>query len=154
MYGSILRLLLLLCSLVQPNRPVGCTPLFSDWTFDLTTEPLFHRHLAPNFALGKLYTSTLMSSLNARSVWSYDDANNAPSSGRVTPGIISTSEVRLSSRSTSGPPPVLPEVKSFHGTRDQEKLARTASRSDVYEASTCDLPSSSLPPKEFVSVQV
>ncbi len=96
-----------------------------------------------------------MSSLNARNVWSYDDANNDRSSGRVTPGIISTSEVRLSSRFTSGPPPVLPEVKFFHGARDQEKLASTGSSSDVYEASSCDeSPSSSMPPKEFGSVQV
>ncbi|KAF9019335.1 hypothetical protein BDZ89DRAFT_1164717 [Hymenopellis radicata] len=105
-------------------------------------------HLALNFALGKIYTSTLMSTLNARS---HDGTNNEPSAGRVTSGVFSISDVRRSSRYTSGLP-VVPEVCTSV-EREQEKQAGS-SRSDIYDGSTCCSPSSSVPLKESDSVQV
>ncbi|PBK99237.1 hypothetical protein ARMGADRAFT_1074123 [Armillaria gallica] len=48
-------------------------------------------HLLFNFPLSKLYTNTLMSSLNSRGGWAYDSSANNHSHSHTTGGIVSTS---------------------------------------------------------------
>lgn len=60
---------LLACKL---SRPFHCPkhPLSA-----LPSYPLFNSHLAFNFPLSKLYTNSLLSSLNARGGWAYSSSS-------------------------------------------------------------------------------
>ncbi|KAK0454811.1 hypothetical protein EV421DRAFT_2029785 [Armillaria borealis] len=64
-------------------------------------------HLIFNFTLAKLYTNTLMSSLNSRAGWAY--SNSSPGSQSQS-GLVSTSGVKSSSRRKGTGTTTRPEV--------------------------------------------
>ncbi|KAJ3893765.1 hypothetical protein GG344DRAFT_42599 [Lentinula edodes] len=74
------------------------------------------RHLIFNFPLAKLYTNSVMSSLNSRGAWNYSTISGSSKLGDSTPNIITTGDVGadISRRVSNMAPPVSPSRIYVH----------------------------------------
>ncbi|KAJ3932506.1 MAG: hypothetical protein NXY57DRAFT_894040, partial [Lentinula lateritia] len=73
-------------------------------------------HLIFNFPLAKLYTNSVMSSLNSRGAWNYSTISGSSKLGDSTPNIITTGDVGadISRRVSNMAPPVSPSRIYVH----------------------------------------
>ncbi|KAH7870873.1 uncharacterized protein C8R40DRAFT_1055677, partial [Lentinula edodes] len=74
------------------------------------------RHLIFNFPLAKLYTNSVMSSLNSRGAWNYSTIAGSGKLGDSTPNVITTGDIGadISRRVSNMAPPVSPSRIYVH----------------------------------------